>query len=197
MFLLSTQFHVHSCLPWIPTRTRCSSSSSSINKNSRYLLFIFNLTCWHGVFDLLFHTSDELGLLYFEWVCCHLNHFCLWFLLIYFTGGLCPFTTVASSLHHYIHMVIDHTSHCLIQSNFHQLIWIYFWPETNGLIDENRVGGWEVDFHRSAFKSNSSTSKHVPESSSGKFISTEKNNHSSQVRNVWKFLNKCTKSLML
>lgn len=41
-------------------------------------------------------------------------------------------------------------------------------------------GGWEVDFHRSAFKSNSSTSKHVPESSSGKFISTEKNNHSSQ-----------------
>ncbi|KAL5068418.1 hypothetical protein RYX36_019305 [Vicia faba] len=40
-------------------------------------------------------------------------------------------------------------------------------------------GGWEVDSHRLAFKSNSNTSKLVPESSSTKFILTEKNNHSS------------------
>ncbi|CAK8572136.1 unnamed protein product [Lathyrus sativus] len=93
MFLLGTQFHVHSCLPWIPRRAHCSSPSSSINKNSRRFM--------PG---------------HFSWL-------------------------KSSPLH--------------------------------------RHGGWEVDFHRLAFKSNSNTSNHVPESSSAKFISTEKNNHSS------------------
>ncbi|XP_058770714.1 putative ion channel POLLUX-like 2 [Vicia villosa] len=97
MILLGTQLHVHSCLPWIPRHTHCSSSSSSsssINKNSRRFM-------------------------------------------------PCRFSWLKSSPLH---------GH----------------------------GGWEVDFHRSAFQSNSNTGKHVPESSSDKFIWTEKNINSSQ-----------------
>lgn len=54
-------------------------------------------------------------------------------------------------------------------------------PKTKMWIDENPVGRWEVDSHRSDVKSNSKTNKHVEENLGTESIWMEKNKNSSQV----------------
>ncbi|PNY07805.1 ion channel pollux-like protein, partial [Trifolium pratense] len=50
----------------------------------------------------------------------------------------------------------------------------------HGIRPHTEVGRWEVDLHRTVFKSNSESSTNVPENLSTKFIWTEKTNNSSQ-----------------